>query len=482
MDKIPKPIFHKDLSKISWKKIYAREYGVQYSEMAILCLSPRARHHIPHPSVNQIVIPEGNNTAFYIDKTSWDNLVNSLNSAYTSNLQKLKSYENQFIRDGENYLAFTQKLVKMNLKKLTNKKLCILYQDYQEKLFNYSIFAWTAYILNNYVAERAAIILDKYLKKNNREVEKQDILTALFLPQKKAAVIALQEDAARCQGKLTVSQFNTLYEKYKWLSCLDIHNKPWTKQEFKNHLKSLLISSSPKKKVTFTQYAKQFDIEKSDLEYLFMAQYFVYIKDARDDYRRHGVFYALKFFKEIGRRMGIKAADTSFLQASEVVAFLSGKQKISQQVINNRKKAFVLYLDKTNNLVCLSGKDIALGLKEFRLFNIEEKIKQLSGTVASKGNVRGRVAIVKGIKDLNNVKQGNILVAITTHPDYVPAMRRAAGIVTDEGGITSHAAIVSREFHIPCIVGTKQATKILRDKDFIELDSDKGIIKILKKS
>lgn len=211
-----------------------------------------------------------------------------------------------------------------------------------------------------------------------------------------------------------------------------------------------------------------------------MAQFFVYIKDARDDYRRHGVYYALEFFKEIGRRMGIKPTDTSFLQASEVVAFLSGKQKVSQQVINNRKKAFVLYLDKTNNLVCLSGKNIPLALKEFRLLDNEEKIEQLSGTVASKGNVRGKVAVVKGVKDLNKVKQGNILVAITTHPDYVPAMRRATGIVTDEGGTTSHAAIVSREFHIPCIVGTKQATKILRDEDTIELDCDRGIIKILK--
>ena len=81
--------------------------------------------------------------------------------------------------------------------------------------------------------------------------------------------------------------------------------------------------------------------------------------------------------------------------------------------------------------------------------------------------------------DLEKVKEGDILIAVTTHPDYVPAMRKAAAIVTDEGGITSHAAIVSREFGLPCIVGTKIATKILNDGDLVEVDANNGTIKKL---
>lgn len=73
----------------------------------------------------------------------------------------------------------------------------------------------------------------------------------------------------------------------------------------------------------------------------------------------------------------------------------------------------------------------------------------------------------------------SILVAVTTHPDYVPAMRKAVAIITDEGGITSHAAIVSREFCIPCIVGTKMATKILNDGDLVEVDANNGVVKKL---
>lgn len=73
-------------------------------------------------------------------------------------------------------------------------------------------------------------------------------------------------------------------------------------------------------------------------------------------------------------------------------------------------------------------------------------------------------------------------MAVTTHPDYVPTMQKAAAIVTDEGGITSHAAIVSRELGIPCVVGTKTATKTLKDGDYVEVDGGRGIARIIKKS
>jgi pyruvate,water dikinase len=66
-----------------------------------------------------------------------------------------------------------------------------------------------------------------------------------------------------------------------------------------------------------------------------------------------------------------------------------------------------------------------------------------------------------------------------TRPEYMPAILKAAAIIADEGGITCHAAIVSRELGIPCIVGTKIATQALKDGDLVEVDADKGIVKIL---
>ena len=74
-----------------------------------------------------------------------------------------------------------------------------------------------------------------------------------------------------------------------------------------------------------------------------------------------------------------------------------------------------------------------------------------------------------------------ILVSVTTNPDYLPAMRRAAAFISDEGGLTCHAAIVAREMKKPCVVGTKIATKVLRDNDEVEINANHGVIRVLKR-
>jgi pyruvate,water dikinase len=100
----------------------------------------------------------------------------------------------------------------------------------------------------------------------------------------------------------------------------------------------------------------------------------------------------------------------------------------------------------------------------------------LSGLGATPGKSSGEVKIVDKLDELDKVAEGDIIVAQMTTPDMVPAMKRAAGIVTDEGGTTSHAAIVSRELGVPAVVGTETATEQLRDGQLITIDGEKGTI------
>jgi len=476
MDQIPRPIFYRQLPKISWKKIFAREYGVQYSEMAILCLSPKAKYHIPQPSVNQIIIPEENNTAFFVDENSWAKVVESLNKRYTSHISRLEKYEENFIKDGNSYLNLTKRIAELKLDKLTNRKLLELYSEYQGKLFRYSVFIWTAFILNNFVAEKAMAILKPYLRSKSEE-EKQRILNILFQPIKKAAVLKLQEAVETRHGKFTPKEFERLYENYKWLSCLDLHNEFLTKEKFKDFIKDF-HKKQIGKQISFKQIVKNLKIKKKDLDYLLMTKRLIYIKDARDDFRRQGIYYIRPLFTEIAKRMAIKTNDVSYLQESEIIEFLKDKLKISSKIIQARKKGFILYFDVNQKLVCLQSDDIPKVLRKFKLLR-EEKIEEISGVVASRGKAEGKVVIVKGIRDLEKVKNGDILVAISTHPDYTLTMHKAAAIITNEGGLTCHAAIVSRELGIPCIVGTKVATKILNDGEVVRVDALKGIVKRL---
>jgi len=104
-----------------------------------------------------------------------------------------------------------------------------------------------------------------------------------------------------------------------------------------------------------------------------------------------------------------------------------------------------------------------------------EKIK-IEGRVAMQGMVIGKVKKIFTEKDVEKVNVGDIIVAPMTTPDHVIAMEKAAAFVTDEGGITCHAAIIAREFKKPCIVGTENATKILNDNDLVLVDAYRGIV------
>ncbi|WP_456451137.1 phosphoenolpyruvate synthase [Palaeococcus sp. (in: euryarchaeotes)] len=106
----------------------------------------------------------------------------------------------------------------------------------------------------------------------------------------------------------------------------------------------------------------------------------------------------------------------------------------------------------------------------------EEMKVLLKGLGASPGIGAGKVVIIFEADEIDKVKEGDILVTTMTNPDMVPAMKRASAIVTDEGGRTCHAAIVSRELGIPAVVGTKEATKVLKDGMLVTVDGTKGVV------
>lgn len=107
--------------------------------------------------------------------------------------------------------------------------------------------------------------------------------------------------------------------------------------------------------------------------------------------------------------------------------------------------------------------------------------KILRGIGASVGRAIGPARVILEKREFVKFKTGDVLIAENTRPDYFPIMHKASAIVTDEGGLTSHAAIVARELGIPCIVGTQHATRVFKDGDHVEVDAQKGIVRYIKK-
>ncbi len=105
---------------------------------------------------------------------------------------------------------------------------------------------------------------------------------------------------------------------------------------------------------------------------------------------------------------------------------------------------------------------------------------EIKGSIAFKGKVSGLVKIVTHPNDLVKVNAGDVMVSQMTFPSFISAMQKAVAFVTDEGSITCHAAIIAREMKKPCIIGTKIATKVLKDGDIVEVDADNGVVRIIK--
>jgi phosphohistidine swiveling domain-containing protein len=151
--------------------------------------------------------------------------------------------------------------------------------------------------------------------------------------------------------------------------------------------------------------------------------------------------------------------------------------------------ALVECLERFKNFICTSDGYSKIETLEDYEKNVDivfQKEKadfnnlKIKGSIANKGKVEGIVKLVFSSRDLGKVNDGDIIVSPMTTVDMMPAIKKCAGIITDEGGIICHAAIVSRELNKPCIVATKAATNILKDNDRVELNADEGVITILK--
>ncbi len=149
------------------------------------------------------------------------------------------------------------------------------------------------------------------------------------------------------------------------------------------------------------------------------------------------------------------------------------------KVLKDRQKQFIFYKGKV-----VTGESLQSFAGRYRIALKKEIVGRtdiLSGQTAMKGIAQGKVRMVMKKENIATVRKGEVLVTAMTTPDFLPAMHKAAAFVTDEGGITCHAAIIARELKKPCIIWTKVATSILKNGDLVEVDANKGIVRILKR-
>jgi len=158
-----------------------------------------------------------------------------------------------------------------------------------------------------------------------------------------------------------------------------------------------------------------------------------------------------------------------------------GRAYIEQSlpVLKQRLSATSLYITRESTYEESTTESVGMVEEIYQKQHAPKEVGVVKGEAASKGVAQGKVRVVISKNEFSTFKEGEILVAAMTRPEFVPLMKMAGAIVTDEGGITCHAAIVSRELRKPCVIGTRVATKVLKDGDLVEVDGAKGTVTIL---
>ena len=192
----------------------------------------------------------------------------------------------------------------------------------------------------------------------------------------------------------------------------------------------------------------------------------------------------LPLFHEISKRFEIpfnELMGVYFYQDAKK-ALLEG-EKLGREEVKARKSAYLLKFED-GEITFLSGEAAVKKATELVPHHfVQEKILEIRGVCANPGQARGKVRVIKVVgieelvKDMALFGKSEILVTTMTQPNMVALAEKAGAIVTNEGGITSHAAVLAREFKIPCIVGTLNATKALKTGDEVMVDAAAGTVK-----
>ena len=183
--------------------------------------------------------------------------------------------------------------------------------------------------------------------------------------------------------------------------------------------------------------------------------------------------------------------DVKFYTFDEVIRLLETGDTVDPETIATRKVSYVLSC-RNGSVTVIDEPWKTQIIERFKAPDYASLI-EFQGTIASKGKVIAKARVIlpeldipyhEFVKKLHALpmNQGEVLVTETTSPDFVPLMKKAGGIIANQGGLNSHAAIMSRELGIPCLVGTYHATHILTTGDLIDLDANKGRVKILQKA
>jgi phosphohistidine swiveling domain-containing protein len=269
-------------------------------------------------------------------------------------------------------------------------------------------------------------------------------------------------------------------KKYEWFVARYGKRDPYTAELAKHHLNN----------INKEEFLKEWKLNKEKLQQSIIRakeilgeeshivdflQFIVYYRTQRTDIMNKSLYLAIPMLDKLASSLELTYEQLLYCTKDEVLQ----NNLPSLEIINERINQNAILVED-GEIYCKIKDDCEKIRK-----HMEEEVPEtteIRGSVACQGKANGPVKIIFDQNEFSKLKEGDILVTSMTTPDMAMIMEKAAAFITDEGGITCHAAIIAREMKKPCIIGTRYATKLLHDGDLIEVDADRGLIKIIKKT
>ena len=354
------------------------------------------------------------------------------------------------------------------------------------------------------VAVSCSIIFASALGKRLEEKVPQDALMTLAMPIHMTVPLEEEIDFWNLVGKLQedgnpkADGLNFLskpledavrnhFQKYFWMDAYE-NDAAWDLGQFQNRLAESLREEGKEKVDQLTQrhhkqeekiaaLAKKHGVEPGLLEPFRKAMYFRILGESLLGY---GNVATKPLFAAIAKKVYLPANQIKWFSDEELIGVLEGKIKTEElnDRLTKRKQRYLVALGEKTVHAFEGEKEVQAVLDQLDIdWPKQENVSKIQGVSAYPGKVQGIARVVHHVGEVDKVKQGDILVTLNTTPSFIMAMKRSAAIVTDEGGITCHAAIVSRELGIPCIIGTKAGTRLIPDGAKVEVDASTGTVR-----
>lgn len=396
-------------------------------------------------------------------------------------------------KDETRFQNFFNNFTLINLQKLSDADLIKLYKKFRSLSFK----RFTSSAIIDHFALGTDQLIASLLKKEIGHLKTQSSFTDIFskatAPVHQSfinqAEMELLQIAIKQPKKLTA--INQYQRKYFWIMNNYTSSNILSADHFKKEI-GVLIKSKADLKYKYNQLKntakmnkqnkakifKKFKFSKLLLTLLKISEDFTWWQDERKKATYLNIYMGDTILSEMARRKKIPKVLTRFLMLNEVENFFNnGTPSAAELKLRQKGVAIIVWGDGD---FITSGTTTEKIRKIMFPINKKDNAMDIRGLTASVGRVSGRVKIVGSVREINKVKDGDILVAVMTRPDYIVGIKKAAAIVTNEGGITCHAAIVARELGIPCIIATKIATEVLKDGDLVEVNANHGVITLLK--